>query len=203
MSFNANDRNQIDGCALSCSWQSWRRASAQQQEHSLPCRRLCSNLCSAFCRARDRRQRERVFSELSSLPPERFRKLCRTRSSPAFAMPTCRVVKPEQAVAEVQITFSEDWQGYVLDRRCNRAPRSQTGDQEIAAAATGAGRARPMLTIRKISVWQQETPDPGFFPGQPEPAGPGAEPDFALFNGFRTLASAADAGNSASESVAA
>src|SRR5690242_9359509 len=54
-----------------------------------------------------------TFQNLSSLSPERLEALQNAIFN-SFRSANVRVVKPEQAVAEVHITFSEDWQGYVL-----------------------------------------------------------------------------------------
>jgi len=53
-----------------------------------------------------------TFQNLSSLSPE-AQEATQNAIFNAFRAANVRLVKPEQATADVHITFSEDWQGYV------------------------------------------------------------------------------------------
>ncbi len=143
-----------------------------------------------------------TFQNLSSLSPERVEGLQNAIFN-AFRNANVRVVKPEQAVAEVHITFSEDWQSYLLIAKHSAGIEQPDRDQETTASAAGAGRACHYAYHPQDICVAAGNAHSGFLSGQPEPAGAGAEPAFAVFNGLRTMASAANLGNPAPEPVAA
>jgi hypothetical protein len=72
-------------------------------------------------------------------------------------------VKPEQAVAEVHITFSEDWQGYLLIAGIQQGSSNQTVIKKLPRPQQMQAAHGTTLTLRKISVWQQETPILDFY----------------------------------------
>jgi hypothetical protein len=103
-----------------------------------------------------------TFQNLSSLSPERLEALQNAIFN-SFRNANVRVVKPEQAVAEVHITFSEDWQGYLLIAGIQQGSSSQTVIKKLPRPQQTQAAHGTTLTIRKISVWQQETPILDFY----------------------------------------
>jgi hypothetical protein len=103
-----------------------------------------------------------TFQNLAGLPTEAQESLQNAMFN-AFRSANVRLVKPEQAVVEVQITFSEDWQGYVWIANIRQGSSSQMVIKKLARKPQATSSRAPTLTIRKISVWQQETPILDFF----------------------------------------
>lgn len=103
-----------------------------------------------------------TFQNLSSLSPERLEALQNAIFN-SFRNANVRVVKPEQAVAEVHITFSEDWQGYLLIANIQQGSTSQTVIRKLLRPQQTQTAHTTALTIRKISVWQQEMPILDFY----------------------------------------
>jgi hypothetical protein len=103
-----------------------------------------------------------TFQNLSSLSPERLEALQNAIFN-SFRNANVRVVKPEQAVAEVNITFSEDWQGYLLIANIQQGSSSQTVIKKLPRQQQTQAAHATALTIRKISVWQQDTPILDFY----------------------------------------
>lgn len=103
-----------------------------------------------------------TFQNLSSLPPETQEAMQNAIFS-AFRNANVRVVKPEQAVAEVHITFSEDWQGYVLIAGIQQGTNSQVVIKKLPRQQRAQSSNNPTLTIRKIPVWQQDSPILDFY----------------------------------------
>jgi len=103
-----------------------------------------------------------TFQNLSSLSPERLESLQNAIFN-SFRSANVRVVKPEQAVAEIHITFSEDWQGYLLIASIQQGSTSQTVIKKLPRPQQAQAAHATTLTIRKISVWQQETPILDFY----------------------------------------
>jgi hypothetical protein len=102
------------------------------------------------------------FQNVSSLPPE-SQESVQNAIFNAFRAANVRLVKPEQAAAEVQITFSEDWQGYVWIATVQQGAGSQLVIRKIARSHRALSARMPTLTIRKIAVWQQDAPILDFF----------------------------------------
>ena len=103
-----------------------------------------------------------TFQNVSSVSPERQEALQNAIFN-AFRNANVRVVKPEQAVAEVHITFSEDWQGYLLIASVQQGSTNQTVIKKLPRQQQMQSAHATTLTIRKISVWQQETPILDFY----------------------------------------
>jgi hypothetical protein len=74
-----------------------------------------------------------------------------------------RVVKPETAVAEVKIIFSEDWQGYVWIAMIQQGPSQQLVMKRFPRAERNVASRTPVLTLRKNSIWQQDEPILDFY----------------------------------------
>ena len=102
------------------------------------------------------------FQDVANLPPE-SQESTQNAISNAFRSANIRLVKPEQAVAEVQIAFSEDWQGSVWIATVQQGSSSQVVIKKIARSQRAVSARTPTLTLRKIPVWQQETQILDFF----------------------------------------
>ena len=102
------------------------------------------------------------FENVSSLPAETQDNL-KNAIVNAFHNANIRLVKAEQALADVQITFSEDWQGYVWVANVQQGSSGQLVIKKIPRSQHIANARTPSLTIRKISVWQQDAPILDFF----------------------------------------
>ena len=98
-----------------------------------------------------------VFENQSSSPAADPALLKRTILD-NFQKAGVRVVKPELALAEIQIVFSEDWQNHVWVASIRQGPGVQTVIRRFARVQRDGGSRAPTLTIRKTLVWQQETP---------------------------------------------
>jgi hypothetical protein len=103
-----------------------------------------------------------TFQNVSSLSQERQEALQNAIFN-ALRNANVRVVKPEQAVAEVHITFSEDWQGYLLIAGIQQGSSSQTVIKKLPRPQQAQAAHATSLTLRKISVWQQEMPILDFY----------------------------------------
>jgi hypothetical protein len=101
------------------------------------------------------------FQNVSSMPVE-AQETAQTAIFSGFRNAGVRVVKPEQALAGVQITFSEDWQGYLWIAVVHEGSTSQTLMKRLARPERAAARA-PVLTLRKNPVWQQDEPILDFY----------------------------------------
>jgi hypothetical protein len=103
-----------------------------------------------------------TFDNISSASTERQDNLKNAIFS-AFRNSNVRLVKPEQAVVEVQITFSEDWQGPVWIANIKQGSSSQLVIKRLPHQQQITSLRGPTLTVRKISVWQQDTPILDFY----------------------------------------
>jgi hypothetical protein len=103
-----------------------------------------------------------TFQNMAGLPVESQETL-QNEMFNAFRNSNVRLVKPEQAVVEVQITFSEDWQGPVWIANVQQGLSSQLVIKKLPRQQRAASLRGPTLTVRKISVWQQETPILDFY----------------------------------------
>ncbi|HKD80159.1 MAG TPA: hypothetical protein VKH81_10735 [Candidatus Angelobacter sp.] len=102
------------------------------------------------------------FQNVSSLPAD-SQETVQNAIFNAFRGANVRLVKPEQAQAEVQIAFSEDWQGYVWLATVQQGTSSQVVIRRIARRQQVASSRAPSLTIRKTAVWQQDLQILDFF----------------------------------------
>jgi len=103
-----------------------------------------------------------TFQNLSSIPPE-TQEAIQNAIFNVFRGANVRLVKPEQAVAEVHITFSEDWQGYVWVANIQQGPNSHVVIKKLPRQQRAQSSSNPLLTIRKIPVWQQDSPILDFY----------------------------------------
>jgi hypothetical protein len=102
------------------------------------------------------------FQNVVNLPPE-SQEAAQNAIFNAFRSANVRLVKPEQAIAEIQIAFSEDWQGSVWIATLQQGSNSQTIIKKISRPQRTSSLRAPTITLRKIPVWQQETPILDFF----------------------------------------
>jgi hypothetical protein len=103
-----------------------------------------------------------TFQNLSSLSPETQDALQNAILN-GFRSANVKVVKAEQSVAAVHITFSEDWQGYVWIASIQQGTASQMVIKKLPRQQRAQSTHATTLTIRKISVWQQESPILDFY----------------------------------------
>lgn len=102
------------------------------------------------------------FQNVSSLPAD-SQEAVQNAIFNAFRGANIRLVKPEQAQAEVQIAFSEDWQGYVWLATVQQGTSSQVVIRRLARRQQVTSSRAPSLTIRKTPVWQQDLQILDFF----------------------------------------
>jgi hypothetical protein len=102
------------------------------------------------------------FQNVANLPPE-SQGSAQNAILNALRAANVRVVKPEQAIAEIQIAFSEDWQGSVWVATVQQGASSQIIIKKIPREQRVISSRAPTLTLRKVPVWQQETEILDFF----------------------------------------
>lgn len=102
------------------------------------------------------------FQNIANLPPE-SQEAAQNAIFNAFHSANVRLVKPEQAIAEIQIAFSEDWQGSLWIATVQQGSSSQVIIKKIPRPQRSSSLRAPTITLRKIPVWQQETPILDFF----------------------------------------
>jgi len=101
------------------------------------------------------------FQNVANLPPE-VQESAQGAILNALRSANVRVVKPEQAMAEVQVAFSEDWQGSVWIATLQGAS-SQVVIRKMPRPQRAVSSRATALTLRKVPVWQQETEILDFF----------------------------------------
>jgi hypothetical protein len=103
-----------------------------------------------------------TFQNLSALPAE-TQDAVQNAVFTGFRNAGVRLVKPEMAMAEVQIIFSEDWQGYLWIGVIREGSTSQMVMKRLPRPERPATARAAALTLRKNSVWQQDAPVLDFF----------------------------------------
>jgi len=103
-----------------------------------------------------------TFRNVSSLPAE-AQEVAQTAIFTSFRNAGVRLVKAELALAEVKITFSEDWQDYIWIAVVQQGPGSQMVMKRLPRPERAAAPRVPTLTVRKNPVWQQDGPILDFF----------------------------------------
>jgi hypothetical protein len=81
----------------------------------------------------------------------------------AFRNAHVRTVKPEQAAAQIQISFSDDWQATLWIATVQLGAGNHVIIKTIPRQQPASLARAPLLTLRKISVWQQENQILDFF----------------------------------------
>ncbi|HEY7403212.1 MAG TPA: hypothetical protein VIB39_06805 [Candidatus Angelobacter sp.] len=102
------------------------------------------------------------FQNVSSLPAD-SQEAAQNAVLNAFRGANVRLVKPEQAQAEIEVSFSEDWQNLVWLATVKQGTSSQVVIKKIARRQAAVSPHTPTLTLRKITVWQQDTQILDFF----------------------------------------
>ncbi len=103
-----------------------------------------------------------TFENLSAMPPE-TQEMVQTAIFNGFRSVGVNMVKPEAALADVQIIFSEDWQGYVWIAVIREGSTSQTLIRKLARPDRTVAARAPALVVRKTPVWQQDDPVLDFY----------------------------------------
>src|SRR5260221_6995086 len=103
-----------------------------------------------------------TFQNLSSLSPE-AQEATQNAIFNGFRSANVRVVKPEQAVAEVHITFSEDWRGYILICIIPQGTLQPRVMREFPPPHRGQMAPSPTINTRNISVLLWHAPLLDFF----------------------------------------
>jgi hypothetical protein len=97
------------------------------------------------------------FQNISVLPPE-SQEAVQNAIFTGFRNGNIQLVNPESAQARVEITFSEDWQGYLWIAGIEQGGGKKIVMKKVARPEQTAYSRAPMMTIRKSIVWQQEAP---------------------------------------------
>jgi hypothetical protein len=97
------------------------------------------------------------FENMSSLPAADQDALKKSITG-SFRSAGIRLVKAEYAVAEIQITFSEDWQNYVWVAAIRQGPGNQVVIKKVLKPSAASSSRAPTLTVHKNVVWQQDGP---------------------------------------------
>jgi len=103
-----------------------------------------------------------TFQNASSQPAETIQAAENAIFS-SFRNSGVRLVKPEMALAEVQITFSEDWQSYDWIAQIKEGSTSQLVIKKFPRVERTAASRVPTMTLRRYTLWQQEGPILDFF----------------------------------------
>lgn len=103
-----------------------------------------------------------TFQNLSSIPPE-TQEAMQNAIFNVFHGANVKLVKPEQSPVGVHITFSEDWQGYVLIANIEQGAVGHAVIKKLPRQQRAQPSNNLTLTIRKIPVWQQDSPILDFY----------------------------------------
>ncbi|HLW51873.1 MAG TPA: hypothetical protein VKW06_03430 [Candidatus Angelobacter sp.] len=98
-----------------------------------------------------------TFQTVSAAAPE-ITEAAQTAIFNSFRVAGIRLVKPEMALAEVQITFSDDWQSSDWIAVIREGSTSQMVIRKFPRVERVAASRMPSLTLRKYTVWQQDGP---------------------------------------------
>jgi hypothetical protein len=97
------------------------------------------------------------FQNISVLPPD-SQEAVQNAIFTGFRDAGIHLVNPESAQARVEITFSEDWQGYLWIATIQQSSGKKLVMKKVARPEQTTYTRAPMMTIRKNIVWQQEAP---------------------------------------------
>src|SRR5215470_2576770 len=93
------------------------------------------------------------LSSLSSADQSAIKQVIMT----AFRNAGVRLVKADFALAEVEITFSEDWQNYVWVAEIKQGPGSQVIVKKVPHPQKATLARAPLMAIKRSLLWQQDT----------------------------------------------
>lgn len=97
------------------------------------------------------------FQNISVLPPE-SQEAVQNAIFTGFHDAGIHLVNPESAQARVEITFSEEWQGYLWIAAIQQGASKKLVMKKVSRPEQTTSSRAPMMTIRKNAVWQQEVP---------------------------------------------
>jgi hypothetical protein len=103
-----------------------------------------------------------TFQNVSGLPQQNHEAI-QNAIFTAFRNANVRVVKPEQAAVQVQISFSDDWHADLWIATIQQGTNTQTLIKTIPRQQQASAASAPLLTLRKIPVWQQDSQILDFF----------------------------------------
>lgn len=102
------------------------------------------------------------FQNISVLPPE-SQEAVQNAIFTGFRNAGVRLANAEGAQARVDITFSEDWRGFLWIATIDVNGNKKVVMKKVARPEHTTNARAPMLTIRKSAVWQQDTPILDFY----------------------------------------
>ena len=97
------------------------------------------------------------FQNISVLPPD-SQEAVQNAIFTGFRNAGVRLGNPESSQARVEITFSEDWQGYLWIANIEQGSGNKMVMKKVARTERTTSVRAPMMTIRKNTVWQQDAP---------------------------------------------
>ena len=97
------------------------------------------------------------FQNISVLPPD-SQEAVQNAMFNGFRNAGVKLVNSEPPQARVEITFSEDWQGYLWIANVQQSTGNKVVMKKVARAERTTTVRAPMMTIRKNTVWQQDLP---------------------------------------------
>lgn len=102
------------------------------------------------------------FQNISVLPPD-LQESVQNAIFTALRNAGIQMENAGPSPARIEITFSEDWQGYVWIASIQQGGNRKVVMQKVARPEHVTATRAPMLTIRKSTVWQQASPILDFF----------------------------------------
>ena len=102
------------------------------------------------------------FQNISVMPPD-LQESVQNAIFTGFRNAGIRMANTDPSTARVDITFSEDWQGYLWIATVQQSGNRKVVMQKVTRPAHVVAARAPMLTIRKNMVWQQDSPILDFF----------------------------------------
>ena len=102
------------------------------------------------------------FQNISVLPPD-LQESVQNAIFTALRNAGIQMENAGTSPARIEITFSEDWQGYVWIASIQQGNNRKVVMQKVARPEHVTATRAPMLTIRKSTVWLQASPILDFF----------------------------------------
>jgi hypothetical protein len=102
------------------------------------------------------------FQNISVLPPD-LQESVQNAIFTALRNAGIQMENAGPSPARIEITFSEDWQGYVWIASIQQGGNRKVVMQKVARPEHVTATRAPMLTIRKSTVWLQASPILDFF----------------------------------------
>lgn len=102
------------------------------------------------------------FQNISILPPN-LQDVVQNAIFTSFRNSGVRLVNPEMALAQAEITFSEDWEGYLWIARVQQGTTSKLLMKKVPRPERAVISRAPALTVRKNTIWVQDSPVLDFY----------------------------------------